>query len=757
MIGIRDTLRLRQFAPSPPVFSPDGEWVAYTVVPEVPAEGEGPLGLLPSGAPARLAGAEIRVTRVADAHTVRVAPGEGTAWNPTWAPDGSRLAYCSDRGGVARLWVWEAASGHAQPACERPLGLAGEAPIWAAGGRYLVGKWRSRAAEVMLAESTRRAPGDPDPAGPSLQVWAYDPSAPPAEAQDAGGQGAHLPMLQADVGILDVTTGKLRIVMEDRPVGPLRGSPDGRRVAVLCAAGWAGPSMEEQLWDVWVFDVPTGQPRRVAQGARQLYPAAFSWSPSGRRVACLSQGPGRGRSGFVADADTGEVRPLSCGTGPAGTGAAGTGAAGTGTWLPDDLAMVPPLWLPDEQSLLCHGPGVVWQVFLSGECRPVGAGIPDRLAGVVAPRDQQVAWMPGGSTLFLRAVDEATKDERFYAVDIETGAFRCAHAAARWHWVEWRYSLAYQADVHAPSGRVAMVAEASDAPPELWLAENGFASVRRLTDLNPEWRAQAGALGRSTLLTYALADGRPAQAALLVPAEWRPGRPAPTVVFLYGGERLSHYVHRFGGVGPVHYNFQFWVSRGYAVLAPDMPLESNDPLKELPGVVLPAVDAAVAAGVADPDRLGLFGHSYGGYCVHALIGQSARFRAAVASAGVADLFSAYLSANRHGSSGFPIAWAQGQGRMPGPPWAHPERYVANSPAWYLDRVQTPLLLLHGDEDQAFPVQQAIMMFTGLRSLGKPVTLARYRGEGHSFGGWRRENLIDFWDRVLAWFDRYLKA
>jgi dipeptidyl aminopeptidase/acylaminoacyl peptidase len=93
--------------------------------------------------------------------------------------------------------------------------------------------------------------------------------------------------------------------------------------------------------------------------------------------------------------------------------------------------------------------------------------------------------------------------------------------------------------------------------------------------------------------------------------------------------------------------------------------------------------------------------------------------------------------------------------MPGPLWQHRERYIENSPVFFLDRIQTPLLIIHGQEDTAVSPRQADEVFVGLRRLGKEAVYALYAGEGHEVNG-RLANGIDFWNRVITWFDDHLK-
>jgi dipeptidyl aminopeptidase/acylaminoacyl peptidase len=166
------------------------------------------------------------------------------------------------------------------------------------------------------------------------------------------------------------------------------------------------------------------------------------------------------------------------------------------------------------------------------------------------------------------------------------------------------------------------------------------------------------------------------------------------------------------------------------------------------------VQAVVEAGLVDPQRLGIIGHSYGGYTVNCAITGLDCFAAAVSDTGSVNLTSEYGRVTEEGLS-FCGYFEDGQGKMGAPPWAAVEKYIQNSPLFQLDRVTTPVLIIHGDRD--WNLSQACELFSGLRRLGKLAELAIYEGEGHWQGTWSRANIVDRWQRVLAWFDRYLRA
>jgi dipeptidyl aminopeptidase/acylaminoacyl peptidase len=219
----------------------------------------------------------------------------------------------------------------------------------------------------------------------------------------------------------------------------------------------------------------------------------------------------------------------------------------------------------------------------------------------------------------------------------------------------------------------------------------------------------------------------------------------------------SNEVHDFGlgTLGARTQNMQLLATRGYAVLSPDAPLGVGTPMVDLVKTVLPGVEKVIELGIADPERLGVMGRSYGGYSTLGLITQTNRFRAAVSWAGFGNYSSMYGVILPDGRAIW-HEWAEtGQGGMQGTPWEYRERYIENSPQFYLNRIQTPLFLAAGTADTAVAPHLSEDVFVGLRRLGKEVAYARYEGEPHEI--FKIPNQIDFWNKLISWFDKHLKA
>jgi dipeptidyl aminopeptidase/acylaminoacyl peptidase len=298
---------------------------------------------------------------------------------------------------------------------------------------------------------------------------------------------------------------------------------------------------------------------------------------------------------------------------------------------------------------------------------------------------------------------------------------------------------------------VIFVAEDALHPPDLWMSNMQFQRPRQLTHLNPELEAYKSGLAQ--VIEWLSDDGERLHGALLLPSNYEKGRKYPLVVWVYP-MLLSNSFDEFGFGGLGFINMQLFATRGYAVLFPDAPRKIGEPMMSMPKSVLPGVSKVIDMGIADPQRIGVMGHSYGGWAAMALITQTRRFRAAIEMDGPADLMAFYGVMQPDGSVS---RVSQGESILIGAtPWQAPLKYIENSPIFYLDRVETPLLIVQGSEDDASPAFLADEIFVGLRRLGKPVEYVKYAGENHVPSDWAYPNELDFTYRVIGWLDSYLK-
>lgn len=297
----------------------------------------------------------------------------------------------------------------------------------------------------------------------------------------------------------------------------------------------------------------------------------------------------------------------------------------------------------------------------------------------------------------------------------------------------------------------------------LWATNREGASVKGLA-LN-EHVAEI-AQGRRLLFSYRSVAGDSLQALALLPPSYQAGKRYPVVVWAYGGLVVRDTMNvRLGKNYAGTFNLEVLAGRGYVVLFPSMPLPfgvKSDVRIDMPKGVMAAVDKLIDLEVADPDRLAIAGHSFGGYSTYALVTHTDRFKAAIAMSGHPDLVSLYgqflpyerYSDRVHMGLTPVLINEYGPFNMGGSPWDDLWRYLRNSPLFYLDRVHTPLMIVHGDMDGA-PIQQGEEAFTALYRLGKPAKFVRYWGEGHVVAS--PVNVRHLWQQIFDWLDTHLGA
>jgi dipeptidyl aminopeptidase/acylaminoacyl peptidase len=295
-------------------------------------------------------------------------------------------------------------------------------------------------------------------------------------------------------------------------------------------------------------------------------------------------------------------------------------------------------------------------------------------------------------------------------------------------------------------------AEAFDQSPNWYVAGPRLAGARRITDTNP-FQAEY-AWGRSELISFRNASGQELQAALHYPANYEPGRQYPMVVYYY--EITSNQLHSYSVPSETSaYNPTVWTQDGYFVLRPDIVYRGRDPGLSAVEALVPAVETAIATGMIDPARVGLIGHSWGGYQTAFTVTQTDMFAAAVAGAPLTNLISMYLSIFWNTGSTDARIFEINQGRMEVPFWEDLDAYKRNSPVFHIQNMNTPLLVAFGNRDGAVEFNQGVELYNAARRAGKDMVLLVYEGENHSLA--RRPNQLDYHRRIREWFAHYLRG
>jgi dipeptidyl aminopeptidase/acylaminoacyl peptidase len=254
---------------------------------------------------------------------------------------------------------------------------------------------------------------------------------------------------------------------------------------------------------------------------------------------------------------------------------------------------------------------------------------------------------------------------------------------------------------------------------------------------------------------------------IVLPADFTDGRQYPLVICAYLGFEAGDSPPYWARVPSGNlFSPQLLAARGYAVLLPSMPIAAKDgprdPYMDLLKGVMPAVDQAINSGLADPKRLAVVGHSFGGFSVYGLVTLTDRFQAAIASAGMSDFISLYGTFNAQYRYQPPEQQdyllnmqsftAEEQPGLAAPPWRDLARYLRNSPLFFVDRVHTPILIVQGDLDP-YSITQGEEFYGALHKQGKRARFIRYWGEGHVLTS--PANIRHCWEQIYTWLAEFL--
>lgn len=556
------------------------------------------------------------------------------------------------------------------------------------------------------------------------------------------------------VYVLDARGGDARAVTASpQGVSDFAWSPDGRRVAYLAPEA---PSADEERRRkeksfvvevdrqdrparLWVLERDAGEPRALSPPAH--FVSSLDWSPDGATLAYAAAT----RPGYA-----GQFHTRIYAVAPAG---------GAPRPLVDRDGMnVSPQFSPDSRSIAFIStdgrPEMIsnWGLHLAPVDGDAGAKTrnltPDMWVG-------EFAWAPDGASL-VAVPNEGTS---------QRGARMFEQPLLRL-WLDGRreelttgplvnYSPSWSRDGRRLAYRSVEPLGMGDVFVQDLPARS---APRRLTELNPELRELA--LGPLEPVRWTSFDGMEIWGLLLSPPGRVPGRRVPLVVYAHGGPIggvtygvFPQFMHSVGQVEP--YPVQAMASAGIAVLLP-MPRGGSGygeagfrMIRNGWGVgdyqdIMTGVDSLVAGGLADPERLGVMGASYGGYMTDWIVTQTSRFKAASAMCSISDIADLYYLSD----AGDVAA------EYFGLPWAAPDAYARHSAISHVARVTTPLLIQHGENDRRVPLMQATKFYKALKELGKTVEMEIYPRGGHVI--YEPDLEREMMRRNLEWFRKWLE-
>jgi len=491
-----------------------------------------------------------------------------------------------------------------------------------------------------------------------------------------------------------------------------------------------GPAYE----DVYLVDVTTGEKRKVLE-RKEFF---FGASVGGDYLFWFEDD-----HYWTYDVASGEVTNITA------------GLDGVFVNLDDDhtVEQKPPYrfagWLEDDEALLIYDKHDVWRVAPDGSG---GERITDGAADNVRHR-----WTRIDPTLpFIfgpRPIDPDAEQWFTLYDDWEEawGYGRADELGAEVEVLAWAEARVSGLDRAEAADVWMWEVESFEDSPDVFVGDRDLQG-RQVTRTNPFQDDYAW--GTAELVSYVNEWGDTLQGSLYYPAGYEPGRRYPMITYIY--EIRSNNVRSYQTPSEeVYYNMQDWVQDGYLVYQPDIVYRDRDPGVSAVVNIEPAVQAVIDMGVVDPDRIGLIGHSWGGYQTTFFVTQSDMFAAAVAGAPLTNMFSMYLSVYWNTGGTDARIFEISQGRLEVPFWEDEEAYRRNSPVFHIENMSTPLLMAQGTEDGAVDFNQGVEFFNAARRADKDFVFIVYNDENHGFS--KEPNRRDYHRRINEWFGHYLKG
>jgi len=631
--------------------------------------------------------------------------------DPQVSPDGKFVAYTVtsiDRDADKRVnavWMvnWEGTEDVQLTFGEK----SASTPRWSPDGKY-------------LAFLSARAPDD------KTQVWVLD---------RRGGEARQLTNVKGEIDSYDWSPDSKRLVLSmsesDEDKAAPGAKPKAPKPIVLDRYHFKrdieGYLTTQSYGQLYLFDIESKKLEAIT-GEKNFDESDAVWSPDGSHIAFISnhaKDPDQSGTSdiFIVESRAGaQARKLLTINSAGGQRL---------VWSPDgkQLAFLQGI----EPKYSAYGMGVVAMV-------PVAGGTPVVLTAKLDRGVSGAEFTPDGAALTVLVED----DRRSYVGKVPAGGGNVERLGK---------SDVVLSDVESSGGHMAALGATDTSAPEIYAVENG--EPRKLTSHNDALLGELQ-LGAVEDISFKSKDGAEIHGMVVKPPSFEAGKKYPTLLWIHGGPNGQDDHALEFSLYPLQFERQLLAAQGYVVLAVNYRGSSgrgseftrsifadwgNKEVADLLG----GIDYAVAKGIADPDRLGIGGWSYGGILTDYTIASDPRFKAAISGAGSANQISMY------GSDQYIFQY----NNEIGPPWKSQDLWVKISyPFFHADRIHTPTLFMGGEKDFNVPIIGSEQMFQALRTLGVPTQLVVYPGQFHLFT--RPSYQYDRLQRYIAWYEKYLK-
>ena len=402
-------------------------------------------------------------------------------------------------------------------------------------------------------------------------------------------------------------------------------------------------------------------------------------------------------------------------------------------------------WTKDGKAVIVNQKYNLWLLPLDGKnpkniCNDLGDK--EKIQFRYVRLDPEEKFIDTSKPLLLAAYGEWTKKSGYYLLDVGSDPKKLVFADKRFGFPR----KAKKVDM------VLYTIETFEEFPDYYVSELNFKNPIKVTDANPQQKDFVW--GHRILVAYINSKGQKLQATLSLPAGYEAGKKYPMLVYFY--EKMSQRHHQYSM--PTYDDrphMSAYASDGYLVLMPDIVFEIGKPGTSSLDCVASAVKKVIELGYADPEHIGLQGHSWGGFQTSFIVTQTDMFACVVSGAPPTCIEGEFNQVFKSSGNNNHSYYSRSQGRMGTDPWKDHELYRSQSAIQNAAKITTPFMLLHGTEDGSVDWIQSLEYYNAARYLGKEVIFLSYPGEPHHLA--KEENQKDFQKRMKQYFDHYLKG
>jgi len=407
-----------------------------------------------------------------------------------------------------------------------------------------------------------------------------------------------------------------------------------------------------------------------------------------------------------------------------------------------------PGWLKDDAAVLIYDRYDIWKVDPENDYDPVKVtvnGRENKITYRLIIFDREEGFIDDTEDQYLTGTNEESRESGYYKWGLKKPTEPDLLIGG-----EYELSRPVKSD---ESETVVFTKETFRQFPDMLVSDLKFRKAIKISNANPQ--QEDFLWGTAELYSWTSLDGRELEGLLYKPENFDSSKKYPMIVNFYEKSSGGLYNYRTPELHRSTIDYHYYTSNGYLIFNPDVYYEDGYPGESAYNCVMPGVTSLIDDGFVDAERIGAQGHSWGGYQVAYLATRTDMFAAIESGAPVVNMFSAYGGIRWWTGLNRSFQYEHTQSRIGGSIWEYPLRYFENSPLFTMDKVTTPILIMHNDQDGHVPWYQGIEYFVALRRLEKPVWMLNYTGEPH----WpqKLKNKKDFQIRLAQFFDHYLKG